>query len=140
MNFDAIRTNLDSGDAEKRLQAVSDLRERIEIVHTSEFSKFMSTLFPTFKNLLSVQVKPQMEENDHNKFRNVLLEILNRLPNNDVPKPYVGDLLHLAMTILKEDNEENALICLRIIFDLHKNYRPTLENEVQSFLNQVQVF
>ena len=34
--------------------------------------------------------------------------------------------------------EENAVICLRIIFDLHKNFRPTLECEVQPFLDFVQ--
>ena len=27
------------------------------------------------------------------------------------------------MHILNNDNEENSIICLRIIFDLHKNYR-----------------
>ena len=140
MNFESIHERLTSGDPEKRLQSVTDLRERIEIVHTSEFSKFLSILFPAFKTLLSVTVRPQMVENSDNRFRNVLLEILNRLPNNDVLKPYVGDLLHLAMNILKVDNEENALICLRIIFDLHKNYRPALESDVQPFLNQVQEF
>lgn len=42
------------------------------------------------------------------------------------------------MKLLETDNEENAVICLRIIFDLHKNFRPTLEREVQPFLDFVQ--
>ena len=47
-------------------------------------------------------------------------------------------MLSLCMKLLETDNEENAVICLRIIFDLHKNFRPTLEREVQPFLDFVQ--
>ncbi len=39
--------------------------------------------------------------------------------------------------MLEKDNEENAVICLRIILDLHKNFRPHLEAEVQPFLDFV---
>ncbi len=42
------------------------------------------------------------------------------------------------MYLLEVENEENAIICLRIIIDLHKNYRPSLESEVQPFLDVVQ--
>lgn len=36
-----------------------------------------------------------------------------------------------------QDNEDNALISLRVIFDLHKNFRPLLADEVQPFLDFV---
>ena len=35
------------------------------------------------------------------------------------------ELLDLATATLQRDGEENALTCLRIVFDLHKNFRPT---------------
>ncbi len=72
------------------------------------------------------------------KLRNLVLEILNRLPHNDVLRTIVPDLLKLAMAVMQQDNEENALICLRIIFDLHKNFRPTLQEHVPPFLQFVQ--
>ena len=68
----------------------------------------------------------------------MLLEVLNRLPNNETLRPHVQSMLSLCMKLLEIDNEENAVICLRIIFDLHKNFRPTLEREVQPFLDFVQ--
>lgn len=58
-------------------------------------------------------------------------------PNNETLKPYVTTCLQLCMKVLSEDNEENALVALRIIFDLHKNFRPRLEREVQPFLDFV---
>ena len=58
-------------------------------------------------------------------------------PNSEVLKPYVTTCLSQCMTVLRTDNEENALVALRIIFDLHKNFRPDLEKEVQPFLDFV---
>ena len=65
------------------------------------------------------------------------MEILNRLPSNELLRVYVQNLLKLCMYLLEVENEENAIICLRIIIDLHKNYRPTLDTEVQGFLDVV---
>jgi len=72
------------------------------------------------------------------RLRHTVLETINRLPNNEALRPYVTELLRLATDVLSCDNEDNSLTCLRIIFDLHKNFRPSLEAEVQSFLNLVQ--
>lgn len=73
-------------------------------------------------------------DNKINKFRHVILEILHRLPNNEVLKPYAQELLLLVMSVVDLDNEENAIQGLRVVFDLQKNYRPQLESEVPRFL------
>lgn len=39
------------------------------------------------------------------------------------------------MNLLSSDNEQNALQCLPIIFELHKNFRAQLEGSVQHFLS-----
>lgn len=75
-----------------------------------------------------------MVDNKVNKFRHVILEILHRLPNNEVLKPHVQELLLLVMTVVDTDNEDNAIQGLRVVFDLQKNYRPQLESEVPRFL------
>ena len=115
---------------------VTEVRESIEIVQTSEYNNFLSSYFNPFRTLLET-TKPQAEENHEHKLRNLILEIFNRLPQNDVLRPLVPELMHLAVDVLAKDNEENALVCLRIIFDLHKTFRPTLEQQVQPFLDFV---
>lgn len=108
-------------------------------MHAPEYPTFLRWLFPAFRSiLLKSPALHQRTDAFENRFRLVLLEILNRLPNNEILKPYAVDLLRLAINIISCDNEENALTCLRIIFDLHKNYRPALESEVQPFLDLVQ--
>ena len=61
----------------------------------------------------------------------------HRLPHNETLRPYGVQLMQTAMHVLNTDNEENGLLCLRICFDLHKAYRPTLENDVPPFLEFV---
>jgi transformation/transcription domain-associated protein len=39
--------------------------------------------------------------------------------------------------LLRVDSEDNAVICLKIIVDLHKNYTALMENQVQPFLDLV---
>lgn len=43
------------------------------------------------------------------------------------------------MRTLTMDNEENAAICLRVIIEIHKNYRsmPALEDQIQPFFDFV---
>ena len=107
------------------------MRDSIEIVHTSEYGNFLKHLFPAFHKLLA-EGEPRFTEGAEQKIRNMLLEVLNRLPNNETLRPHVPQMLSLCMKLLETDNEENAVICLRIIFDLHKNFRPNLERALQS--------
>jgi transformation/transcription domain-associated protein len=128
-----------AGDGhEELLQLVLQVRDSIEIVHTSEYPVFLKVYFSTFTALLSERSKPMSGDPHEQKLRMAVLEILNRLPQNEILRPYVADLLKLAMQILTTDTEEAALVCLRIIFDAHKNFRPDLSQEVNPFLDFVQ--
>lgn len=62
--------------------------------------------------------------------RKLILEMIHRLPTNECLKPYVKQILSLMLKLLETENEENILVCLRIIIELHKQYRPTFNPEV----------
>lgn len=111
----------------------------MEGFQTNEYKVFLHYFFPIIYNKLRTS-PPQFEDNKEHQLRNVLLEIIAKLPMNELLQQNVGNLLKLCMYLLETDNEENALICLRIIMDIHKNYKnklPPLENEVQPFLEIV---
>jgi transformation/transcription domain-associated protein len=98
---------------------------------------FLKCYFRAFSAILYQITKPQSVDNPEHKLRNIVVEILNRLPHTEVLRPFVQELLKVAMHVLTSDNEENGLICIRIIFDLLRNFRPSLENDVQPFLDFV---
>lgn len=53
-------------------------------------------------------------------------------------KEYVPDLCKALMKILRVENEDNAVVCVKIIIDLHRSFRQVLEDQVQPFLDIVQ--
>ncbi|XP_068646622.1 uncharacterized protein [Aristolochia californica] len=120
-----------------RLQLAMEVRDSLEIAHTSEYLNFLKCYFRAFSLILTQMTTPQLSDTKEHKLRNLVVEILNRLPHSEVLRPFVQDLLKVAMQVLTLDNEENGLICIRIIFDLLRNFRPSLENEVQPFLDFV---
>jgi transformation/transcription domain-associated protein len=126
-------------DAAALLGLVTEVKESMEgVVHGERsYEQFLHFLFAVFYNLLR-QGAPQFVEGPEQKVRNTVLDILNRLPTTAALQPYAANLLKLSMFLLEVENEDNAVICLRIIIDLHKNYRPMLEGDVQPFLDIVQ--
>ena len=137
-NLETIRRGLLSLDVGARLKELSELYKHADVFLTPQLPRILEALFPVFQMMLRTQVPPQFTNNDKNKCRKLTLQILNRLPYNEALKPYASRLLHLLMEVLTVDNVDNCLIALKTIFDLHRNYRPGLKNEVQPFLEQSQ--
>jgi transformation/transcription domain-associated protein len=57
--------------------------------------------------------------------------MIHRLPLSELIRPHVNSILSLMLILIQEENEENVLICLRIIIDLHKQYRPPYYPQVR---------
>ena len=66
-----------------------------------------------------------------------MLEILHRLPLNDLFKEYAKDVMDLLMQIVKTDNEDNAVCALKVMIDLHRHYKTIVADQVQPFLDFV---
>lgn len=64
------------------------------------------------------------------QIRKLILEMIHRLPVSETIRPHVDKILVMTLKMLREDNEDNVLICLRIIIDLHKYYRPPFYPQV----------
>jgi transformation/transcription domain-associated protein len=115
------------------LALVNEVRACVDAVHTGDYGSFLNAFLPAFDAVLET-TPPQLEDNNMHKTRKCVLEMLNKLPHNEHLRPHDKTVLRLATSSLRVENEENALICLRVIFDLHRNFRPSLEFEVEPFL------
>jgi len=122
---------------EERLKLVSEVRENIEIGHSPDYALFLQSMFPKLRRVLEEITKPQFVDGPIQKTRHLVLDILHRVPYNEVFREYVKPLGQLAMSMLQKENEENAVICLRIIFDLYKSFKQSLKEQVQAFLTFV---
>lgn len=71
--------------AQDRLKLVTEVKDNIEIVHTQEYETFLKYLFPAFRKVLEeLTSPPRFTEGPLQKIRYVVLEILYRLPYNEV--------------------------------------------------------
>ena len=60
----------------------------------------------------------------------LVLEYIQRLPANDLLKPHAKNIFSLTFKLLKFENEEKVLVCLRIIIELHKQFQPAHSGEI----------
>jgi transformation/transcription domain-associated protein len=66
-----------------------------------------------------------------------ILEILHRLPVNDHYREYARDIMTVLMQIVRTDNEDNAVMSLKIMIDLHRQFNSIITDQVQPFLDFV---
>lgn len=139
MNWEPVRKRLLGADLKDALLAATELRENIEIVHTVEFPLLLSALLPAFSSVLAHRTRPSPDtQSVEHKFRNLVLDIISKMPSNEYLRPHAPHLVALAIDVLNRDYEENALLASRIIFDLYKVYRSLPPDYVQPYLDFVQ--
>ncbi|CAF4386873.1 unnamed protein product, partial [Rotaria sp. Silwood2] len=69
--------------------------------------------------------------------RKQIIEIFHRLPITEALRGFVKDILSPMFKLLTKENEENALLLLRIIVEYMKQFRPQMIMEVREFLQFV---
>lgn len=70
-------------------------------------------------------------------YRHLLLEALHRLPQHEPLKAHASDLMALLLKIMETDNEDHAIIALKIIIELHRNYKDAIGSTTADFLGLV---
>ncbi|BFZ01386.1 hypothetical protein BsWGS_04423 [Bradybaena similaris] len=126
------------GIVEKKLKATQELSENFEsVVSLPQYPQFLAELLRVFLKILDEGEPQFIAEQNIQQLRKLLLEIIHRIPCNDHLKKYVPQILSLMFRLLKIENEENVLVCIRIILELHKQYRPQMNEEIADFMKFV---
>jgi transformation/transcription domain-associated protein len=127
-----------SAKDEAKLKAAQELSDNLDIILASpHYPAFLEQSLGVFKKFLDNGNPHFIAEQHAHQVRKLVLEIIQRLPANDHLKAHTRSILLLAFKLLKVENEENVLVCLRIIIELHKQFRPPHSIEITSFLQFV---
>ena len=51
---------------------------------------------------------------------------------------YAGDMVDVMMDLVRVENEENAVLCMKMIMDLERNQAKATAGRVQPFLELIQ--
>ncbi|XP_065219244.1 transformation/transcription domain-associated protein isoform X2 [Planococcus citri] len=120
---------------ESKLQAAQEINENLELISNSpQYQIFLEHMLRTFIKVM-MDGQPQfISEHGVHQLRKIMLEIIYRLPNNEYLRTHVDALVSLCIKIIEIDNEEVVLVCMRIIIELTKNFRPTYNGQITTFL------
>ena len=113
------------------------LHGQLDILQTPAYGRFLKVLFPVIVQLLQQVPSQQQPGTCEHKLRRLLVDILQRLPQNETIRPYIHELLRLALRVTTTDNEENALICMHIFSDILRTHKPQDAEAAVLFLDFV---
>ncbi|TGZ65912.1 hypothetical protein CRM22_005642 [Opisthorchis felineus] len=123
---------------EDRIQSGHQLCDGLESSSTDkELPDLIHSLCERIQKFLSSTEPQILQESPIQQLRRISLEILQKVPNGDHVRPYARSILSLLFKLVEVENEENVLLCVKLIIDLHKYYRPSFSLDVTSFLTFV---
>ncbi|KAK4051001.1 transcription-associated protein 1 [Microbotryomycetes sp. JL201] len=118
-------------DLKVKISLATDLRDSIDMFQRDmDVAKFFDAMLPCFIHVLKTG-KPSFTSNSvDNRFRNLLIQILHRLPHVEPLRPHATALMSLLLILLRNENEDNAVLCMKVIIDLHRTYsRPSATSQ-----------
>ncbi|XP_054454287.1 transformation/transcription domain-associated protein isoform X2 [Anoplopoma fimbria] len=139
LQFVAALTDANTPD-ETKLKMMQEVSENFENVTSSpQYSTFLEHIIPRFLTFLQDGEVQFLQEKPTQQLRKLVLEIIHRIPTNEHLRPHTKNVLSVMFRFLEIESEENVLICLRIIIELHKQFRPPISQEIHHFLDFVKL-
>ncbi|KAK4703940.1 hypothetical protein P7C70_g2279, partial [Phenoliferia sp. Uapishka_3] len=110
-------------DIKDKIKIAHELRESIDIFQRDlEPNKLFEILLPCFIDILKSGKPTLTNGSTENRLRHNIFQILHRLPHVEQLRPHTGPLMTLLLSLLRTENEDNAVLCMKIIIDLHRTY------------------
>ena len=87
-----------------------------------------------------LEAPPVFVTNAEHKLRNCILEIFHRLPmsHTEALKPYAPGIVDMLLGLVRVENEENVILCMKAIMDLERHQPEATSSKVQPFLDLIQ--
>ncbi|XP_051529763.1 transformation/transcription domain-associated protein-like [Myxocyprinus asiaticus] len=137
LQFVAALTDNNTPD-ETKLKMMQEVSENFENVTSSpQYSTFLEHIIPRFLTFLQDGEVQFLQEKPTQQLRKLVLEIIHRIPTNEHLRSHAKNILSVMFRFLEIESEENVLICLRVIIELHKQFRPPISQEIHHFLDFV---
>jgi transformation/transcription domain-associated protein len=126
-------------DAKTKLQIATDVRDSLDkLIGPGEYPKFLARFIPVFKTILEGPAVFNCTHIEH-KLRNCILDIIHRLPFQppDALETYASELMMLLMDLVRRENEDNAVLCMKTIGNFYRNCGKALASQAEATLQLI---
>ncbi|WVQ85959.1 hypothetical protein IAT38_008127 [Cryptococcus sp. DSM 104549] len=123
----------------KKLEIALELRDSAENNKDFQFyEKYLSIFIPALITILGEEKSITfVKDNVEQRFRHTLLAFLQRLPHTEPFRQHMSSVMELCVKLLKIENEENALLCIKIMIDGLRSNKDQMEPYTEPFLDLV---
>uniref|UniRef100_A0A915BXE0 FAT domain-containing protein n=2 Tax=Parascaris univalens TaxID=6257 RepID=A0A915BXE0_PARUN len=132
-----IKTLADVGQRDdlklKALQEVSNSFE--ELANTPAYQPLLENLLRSFLKLFQDTVPQFIGENNTQQLRKLMLEMILRMSCNDIVKQFAKAIQAQLTKIIQAENEENALIAIKIMAEHQRGFRLPFSSEITTIIN-----
>ncbi|TFK43492.1 hypothetical protein BDQ12DRAFT_731508 [Crucibulum laeve] len=122
-------------DLRTKHAVASEIREMLDTVRDTESLRALPTLIPAITELLRSGEPAMQKDTLEYQFRRLLVEMLHRLPVNEVVRGQVATIFECMTHVLRNDNEENGSTACKTIVDLIRSYRSLKEENLNDLVS-----
>ena len=143
-SIDAYEATLRDGSVDTKQKGVvlTEIRDSVEsLCQPSVYTTFLQKLVPVFLGVLAGP--PVFTSNSPEQIcRQRVLEIVHRMPLNtgdgSVMEPFAEKIVDTCLELVKRENEDNAVLCLKIVMDFCRYTKiPNVADKAQPFLDLI---
>ncbi|GAA5864979.1 hypothetical protein JCM8547_004259 [Rhodosporidiobolus lusitaniae] len=110
-------------DYKAKTNLATELRDAIDMYQKDlDLGKLFEVLLPCFVDILRTGKPSFVSNTGEHKLRNLLIQILHRLPHVEPLRAHASSLMTLLLHLLRTESEDNAVLCMKVIIDLHRTY------------------
>ncbi|KAF8339104.1 FAT-domain-containing protein [Cantharellus anzutake] len=103
----------------------------------ADVTRFISIALPMLIKFLR-DGHPSFKKNSlEHQTRIIVLTTIQRFPHSENMKQHVVDIQNLMVHLLRNDNEDLGVICVKIVIDINRTYRALLEGHIQPFISWI---
>jgi len=77
---------------------------------------------------------PQFRDSPTNQLRGALLDLVCQVVHNEASRAHVGQLFDACLGVARTDNQEHALVALKLMFDMFKSSKGAMEAQAEPML------
>ncbi|KAF9009027.1 hypothetical protein BDQ17DRAFT_1422200 [Cyathus striatus] len=120
-------------DLRTKHAVASEIREMLDTVRDTESLRAFPCLIPAVVEILRSGESTMQKDSLEYQFRRLLLEMLHRLPVNEIVRSYIPSIFACMIHILRHDNEDNGATACKTLVDLIRSYRYLNEDSLKEF-------
>ncbi|EJU06480.1 hypothetical protein DACRYDRAFT_19621 [Dacryopinax primogenitus] len=124
-------------EIKQKIQHLTELKELADAAKDAEYGALLQVVWPSLQKLLAPEHATFVKDSSEQKLRHAVLDLIHRLPHNDAFMQYANEVMQLLIKLLRVDNEDIGTACIKLVIDITRMYKLTIETNMGEFLKVV---